>query len=217
MENTHSMSQLHTTTLAGLALSLVLLAGCASTPTSGVEPGDGPAAEPGSSQTFEEPMDEEPTEEPTDEFTEEPVEEEEPEPEVATFKDKYTYEDGVEVEITKIQHGKVTRADAEYSDDLEGGEDWVLLTARVKNGSSKRLDAYGSFTLTYGEDGDEAESTCCIDSAPDTTDMSGKILPGRSKVASELFLLPKKHQGDVVLEFSLDFEHEDAIFAGSVK
>lgn len=211
--------------LAAVLVLLTFLAGCSSTPTTGVEPGDGPAAaEPStpSETAFHGPMEgegdpgEEVPEEPeTEEPTEEP-EEEESEPEVATFKDKYTYEDGVEVEVTRIRRGKVTRADTEYSDDLKAGQSWVQFTVRVRNGSKKRLDAVGTFNVTYGPDGEEAESVYA-DSIPDDTYLDGKILPRKAKVASSSHLIPAKYQDDVVLEFSPTFEHEAAIFAGSVK
>lgn len=211
--------------LAVVAALAVLFAGCAA-PTDGgtVEPGTGPAASEPISEPSDEPttLDEEPTEEPSEEPTEEPTEEAEdeeslhPEPEVATFKQRYTYEDGVEVEVIKIRHGKVTAEDEEALADAKAGTPWVQLTVRVKNGSKKRIDADSStFTITYGPDGDSAESFYVP--SVDNTSMSGKILPGRSKVGSDTFRIPPRYQGDVVLEYSFDYDHEAAIFAGSVK
>lgn len=199
------------TTASIVLLLTVALSGCTtSTPTT-VEPGDGPAAtesgEPmeGGSEpsTFDEP----PTDEPT----------EEPEPDVAGFKDKYTYDDGAQVEVTKIQHGKVSAYDAEIDDSLKRGEDWVALTVRVKNGSSKRFDTDGnSGTLYYGPDGEEAQTPYLTENDP-RRDMSGTLLPGKAKSGTILFLVPPKYQSDVVLEFSFDYEHESAVFSGSVK
>ncbi|GAA1436235.1 hypothetical protein GCM10009616_35560 [Microlunatus lacustris] len=233
--------------LAPLAV-LAVLAGCGTTPTTEVAPGDGPAA-PATSQSAEAgdgpggveeakaalcsaytPDDAEwvqydcaalegggaPEEsQPSDEPTEEPSEETS-EGETATFTEKYTYEDGVEVEVTKINRGKVSNADAEYAEpEASAGDPYVQFTVRTKNGSSERLDAYGSFTVTYGPDGEEATSPYL--SSVEETDLTGKILPKKAKVATDTFVIPTKYQDDVVLEFNFDFEHESAIFAGSVK
>lgn len=137
------------------------------------------------------------------------------ETETATFRDKYVYEDGVAVEVTKIRHGKVKRADVEYADEAKAGDDFVVLTIRVKNGSKERIDSFGSATLTYGPDGEEAVDPY-LASEPEEMDMSGKILPGRAKIATETFLIPAKYQEDPVLEFDFDSDHESAIFTGSL-
>ena len=84
--------------------------------------------------------------------------------------------------MTKIKHGKVTGYDAEIDDDVKKGQDWVMLTVRVKNGSDTKLDTYSSWNMTYGADGDEANVPYLTDAA-DTTTMYGKIMPGKSKTA----------------------------------
>lgn len=232
---------------ASLAL-LLALAGCASTPTTSVEPGDGPAVEategapaegndgeltpdeakaalceayeegsaeweqfqcgePGAFPT-DETMDEPPTEEPTDTSS--------GTGDVATFGDKYTYEDGIEVEVTKIKLGKVSARDVDQLADDKEGTPWTQFTVRIRNGSDARLaDVSASYTVTYGPDGEEA--TASYIPTVDDTDVSGSILPGKSKVSSDTFVIPTKYQDDVVLEFGFDYEHEAAIFAGSVK
>jgi hypothetical protein len=188
-------------TIAALALG-----GCGGTATDGVSPGNGPAA----SESAETPVEgggatDEPTEEPTKQ------------PTTANFTEKYVYEDKVEVEVIKIQHGRVTRADEEYAKpEAKAGDDYVILTVRVKNGSKVKLDAYSSWNLTYGADGTEAK-TPYLASRSVNQDISGKILPGRSKTATDTFAIPKKYQNDPVLEFTFDFEHEAAIFSGSIK
>jgi len=213
------------------ALAAFGLSACATTPTSGVEEGDGPATsqttEPDTTTADDTTADDSTTDDTaTDETTADEgaegadYDEEEPaEPAPANFHQKYTYEDGVQIEVTKIKHSKVTRYDAEIIDDKDvakAGDPVVYLEVRVKNGSKTSIDAYGSFTMTYGADGMEAPTSYLPD-GKETTDMSGKILPGKSKTASENFMIPAKSQGDVVLEFSPDMDHESAIFSGSVK
>lgn len=172
------------------------------------------ALEGGGAEGESQPSDE-PTEEPSEEPTEEPTEES-PEGGAANFTQKYTYEDGVEVEVTKITRGKISNADSEFAEpEASAGDPYVQFTVRTKNGSAERLDAYGSFTVTYGPDGEEAVSPYL--SSVEETDLTGKILPKKAKVASDTFVIPTEHQDDVQLEFNFDFEHESAIFAGSVK
>jgi hypothetical protein len=202
MNRTHAL-------LACLAtIAALALGGCGGTGTEGVSPGDGPAA----SEPAETPAEGEGT--PADEPTEEPTGKQ---TDTANFHQKYTYEDKVEVEVIKIVHGKVSRADAEYSDPAKAGDDYVILTVRVKNSSKAKLDAYSDWTLTYGADGNRAETVYLSSKESGDHEISGKILPGRSKIATETFAIPKKYQNDPVLEFTFDFEHEAAIFSGSIK
>jgi hypothetical protein len=191
------------------ALTLLLLLTACSTPAVQVQPGDGPAS-PVASEPAESTSSEEPADEPTEYATE---------PEVASFKDKYVYPDGVEVEVTKIQHGEVSQEDIDNygQDTYKLGSPWVHMTVRVRNGSDQRLqDVTSAYTVTIGEDGDEAD-VYPFASDVDSDDMTGSILPGKSKVSSSTFLIPTKLQEDVVLEYSFDYEREAAIFLGSVK
>jgi hypothetical protein len=181
----------------------LLLTGCAGIEQSSAEPGDGPAV-------IEEPLETEPPLEGGDEPSEQPQG-----PDSATFKDKYTYIDGLQVEVIKIVNGKFTEAQAEYRDDVKPGQPYTVMTIRVKNGTPKTVDLVGSATVTYGPDGTEAETTYAEDS--DISEgLDGKLLKGKSRSARYVFLIPPKHQNDVVLEFSPDFEHDSAMFSGSI-
>lgn len=193
-----------------VAAVVLTLAGCASTPTTGVQPGDGPAAtevvEPTAPVEGEGQFTEEPLEEPTDE----------PEPEVASFKEKYTYPDGVEVEIIKIRHGKLTAYEAEIDGNAKRGQDYVIFTVRVRNGSKQRLKLAASGTVSYGPDGEVAESAF-VENMPSGS-LDGTVLPGKAKSApSSAWLVPGRWQGDVVYEFAPSFDYSAAIFSGSVK
>lgn len=209
-----------------LAAAALALAGCAPAvqPTT-VEPGDGPAdtapatsapppgtAVPDSFPT-EEPTEEEmpeegPTEEPSDE------ESQHEDPQVATFDEKYTYEDGVQIEITKIVKGRFTGAEGEYADTEKKGDSYAKLTARVRNGSKKTVNLSASATVSYGPDGEEAVKSYLLDS---DSGLDGKLIPGKSRSAVAVYLIPEKYWGDVVMEFTPDFEHESAVFSGSIK
>jgi hypothetical protein len=187
------------------ALLPLALVGCTSNSNTGVEPGDGPAA-----------TEESPLHGPIEGEEGEPSEEPQPAT-VPNFKQKYTYDDGVTVEIIKIDKGKMTRQNIEdeFNDTLKVGQGWVRFTGRIKNGSKQILDAeLVSANTTYGPDGIEAEQL----TFNDNSDFSGKILPGRAKSATATFAIPEKHWGDVVYEVSIgdEFEREPVIFVGSI-
>lgn len=208
------LSKIIRAALAGLAATALLagLGACATTPSSGVEAGDGPnpsqAVEGGGAgEDQEAPMDDVNEVEPSEGASEEAP--------VANFEQKYTYPDGVEVEVIKIERGKISKAAAELAEPSVAGDPWIRLTVRVKNGTKKTIDAYSSAVMSYGPDGESAESPYLSD-RPDDEDISGKILPGRSKTGSDTFVIPIKHQNDPVLEFSFDGDHEAAIFTGPV-
>lgn len=196
--------------LASLATAAALaLSGCVS--PSGVEAGDGPDPNQATSETYDDPS--ESVSDETEGMDEESAPAEQPA--VANFQQKYTYPDGVQVEVIKIKRGLISKAQAEYSEpEAKSGEPWVHFTVRVENGSKTNLDAYNDWIVTYGPDGEQAISPYLSDMTD--KDLSGKILPGRSKTVSKTFVIPTKHQGDPVLEFSFDGEHEAAIFTGPV-
>jgi hypothetical protein len=188
-------------------LAALALTGCTSSDPH-IQPGTGPAetdvpAEEAEPTTFE--SEGEPGDEPT------PVT-------VPNFHQKYTFGDGVEIEITKIDKGRLTpkQAEEEYEDGVKAGMGWVRFTGRIRNGSKKVLDAnLVSASVTYGPDGHEAPSLYFND----RSDFDGKIIPGRAKTAEATYLIPERYWGDVVFEFSLgdEWDREAVIFVGSVK
>lgn len=205
--------------VAVLLCLLLFAAGCGGTPAT-VEPGDGPAASSEPSEASEAPVEEAPTEEAPSEAPSEdaPAEGDEGDegmgPAVASFDQKYTYDDGVEVEVIEVKARKTGDYALADSGELKKGTPYTYLRVRVRNGSSTRLEAFGSATMTYGPDGEEADMVSAGDIE---TGVDGTILPGRAKTGEFAYLVPAKHLGDVVLEFTPDFEHEPAIFAGSLK
>jgi hypothetical protein len=181
-----------------------LLTGCAGIAQSGVQPGGGPAI-------TDEPLDTEPPLEVGDEPSEQPQG-----PDNATFNDEYTYSDGLQIEVIKVVNATFMAAQAEYRDDVKRGQPYTVMTVRVKNGTPKTVELMGSATVTYGPDGTEAETSYAED-RDISEGLDGKLLKGKSRSARYVFLIPPKHLDDVVLEFSPDFEHDSAMFSGSIK
>jgi hypothetical protein len=88
-----------------------------------------------------------------------------------------------------------------------------LLTIRVKNATRARVNLSVTTTLTYGPDGEEVPQLY----TNATADMDSKVIPGEARTGSFRFIVPTKYRNDVVLEFQPDWDHDSAIFAGSVK
>jgi hypothetical protein len=192
-------------------LAAFALTGCTSSDDPHIQPGEGPAetVAPSDAPTEGEPTTFEGEGEPGDPPS--PVT-------VPSFHEKYVFDDGVEVEVTEIAKGHLTRKQAahEYSDVVKSGMGWVRFTSRIKNGSKEILDTESvSAEVTYGPDGREAEQL----TFNDHSDFAGKVLPGRAKTAEATFLIPERHWGDVVLEVSIgdEFERQSVIFVGSVR
>lgn len=132
---------------------------------------------------------------------------------VASFHDKYTYPDGVRVEVIRIKQAKIGPY-ASTDDPAKRGDPDQILSIRVTNGSAKKVDvSVANGTMTYGPDGDEAPfvSDTGVDS------MSGTVLPGRAKTGKYAWAVPTKYLSDATLEFTVDFDHDAAIFTGSLK
>jgi hypothetical protein len=140
------------------------------------------------------------------------------------FKQKYTYDDGVAVEVTQIKTGRLTREQAadEFDKKIKAGTPYAVFTVRVKNDSRERLNlggegiaSYGS--VTYGPDGERARE---LFSLGDIGGVSGSILPGKAKTGRFAYAIPDKYWSDVVLEFGLgdtvNSEREPVIFAGPI-
>lgn len=132
----------------------------------------------------------------------------------AKFGQKYTYSDGLEVEVTKVETAKL----GSYSlvGDKEGkkGSPYTKFSVRVKNGSGDVVDAIGSSQLHYGPDGDEADAVYEGSKVP--KQITGKIVKGKSKTGVYGYVIPKKYRDDVQFEFSLDFAHDAVVFSGKI-
>lgn len=182
----------------GLGLTL-LLVGC--TAPSSVAPGTGPAPTAHSPQHKPKPT------APYDPPTDRPV--------TGSFHQQVVYPDGVAVEVVRIKHTRLS--DVGWTDiGLRAGAPIQLLTVRVTNNSTTLLDVDGATgLLTYGQDGVEAGPV--FDAKNHTEDMTGKLVPRRSKTGIYGYLVPTGELGSVQFEFTPAFNHEPAIFTGSIK
>ena len=162
-------------------------------PTYPGEPSDTPTAEP--------------TPDPTPEPSEEPEEEDDS---VGKIGDTMTFEDGIEVTITKI---KMVTA-GEYDDAAKDGK-YLAVTVKIKNGTNKSFDpSLAGVELSYGVDGDQAEQAL-----NDETDYSfdGKIAPGRSKSITMAWVVSAKQAKDIQISVSPSWDHGEVIFLGGIK
>ena len=112
-------------------LVLFALVGCAS---GTVAPGDGPAAKPTEFVEGDGPYE---TEEPTDEPS---LDDEKVPPQVASFQERFIYDDGLEVEVTKISQRRLGEYPTTSDDSGKEGDPYDLLTIRVKNGTRARVN-----------------------------------------------------------------------------
>jgi hypothetical protein len=188
----------------------LLLGACAVQPSvAGKSPSPAPTSASASSQS--------PFQDTSSNATEEASPSSEPSSTVADFNQVVSYDDGAEVEVTKIKHGLVSKDDAEYTDGVKAGADYVEMTVKATNKGDSDLTDLGSYsTLTYGPDGDEADEVYLNSSSRNDISIDGTIRPGKSKTSLIRVAVPKKYQDDVQLEFDLG-GHDTAGFAGSVK
>lgn len=202
----------HLVSLAAAAALALTVAGCTYTPQSDVSTGDGPAVatKPAPSRAAS------PTEQDASRqgqsSTDDSFDQGGAEEKVATFTDKIIYTDGVEIEVTKHKQAKIGEWTMVDDDSAKPGDPYTVLTIRVKNGTHDRLDLFGSATVTYGPDGEEAPSVYDDGIEP----FDGTVLPGKARTGTWGFVIPKKHLDDVTLEVDFDFAHESAIFSGSL-
>jgi hypothetical protein len=91
----------------------------------------------------------------------------------------------------------------------------TIITVKITNKSDHNLQGdLVSVDATYGDDGDSAD-TVFDDNVGDS--ISGTITKGRSKSGQYGFAIPKKARGNVTVEVNIDYDHDNAVFIGSVK
>lgn len=124
--------------------------------------------------------------------------------------DTVTYENDVEVSLSKFARGTT----GQYGEPENAP--YVKFAVRVKNGGTSTIDT-SQFTAncSYGEDGQTAESVFDSDQGLDGGP-STRLLAGRSITVMWACALPKSEK-TIQIEVAPDFETEAAIFTGDVK
>jgi hypothetical protein len=94
----------------------------------------------------------------------------------------------------------------------------VLVTVKIKNGSSEPFDAaIVQVEMKAGEDGNATESIVDLGGAVELgTGFSGTIAPGRTATVKYGFSVRPADVGLLNIEVTPDFEHEPSIFEGKL-
>lgn len=119
------------------------------------------------------------------------------------------------MEVTKVQRGKVTSEHVDWNDDLEVGQEYAIVTVKVTNGTDDEVDLLTEASASYGPDGEQAVDTY-ISEDTEAGSPDGVLPPGRARSGFFLFLIPAKHQDDVVLGLTPSLDHDEATLTGSL-
>ncbi len=123
-------------------------------------------------------------------------------------KEAYTFEDGLSISIGNLRKAKVPQG---YD---HPGEPAVRFDVRIKNGTEFRLDASGAdVNVVYGPDGRTADSLL---SDGDEYGFEGTVVKGKSKTVGYTFEVPAKHQDEMIIEVTPDYDRNPAVFTASV-
>lgn len=139
----------------------------------------------------------------------------EPEPSIAKVgaKQWFTYEDKLQVQVTKMTRFKISA----YAAGGKPGDVGVAVTVTIKNSTGSTFDAsLAQVNLAVGPNGDEAESV--YDSEQNLSGgFTGSIPAGRSKTAKFGFAVPKGQQSKLIAEVTPSYDYVGTFFEGSVK
>jgi hypothetical protein len=131
---------------------------------------------------------------------------------VATFNEKFVYESGLEVTVSKVQRHRFSQ----YAAGYKAGDIGVSFKVKIKNGTGETFDSdLLTLDVIGGPDGEAAESV--YDMSNDFDGFSGKITDGRSGTASFGVAFPKGTDiQPIQIQISPDFESDTSIFEGKV-
>jgi len=123
----------------------------------------------------------------------------------------FTYEDGLEVQVTKLARYKAGQATATG----KPGDPAVVITVTIRNGTKATVDLSSTtLNVAYGANGNQAEQIYDENYGEGFT---GSATPGRAKTAKFAFAVPKGRQA-LAIEVEPGFlDYESAHFEGSVK
>ncbi|GAA2758915.1 hypothetical protein [Actinopolymorpha rutila] len=196
-----------TKSIALSAVALALLAGCVATPP--VKQ----VAERGGVRAMATSRSPIPTETPTPTPTA---------PDEYAWGARTVYADGIEMTVFKptimkdAGDGESWAETAEYDDEikaaLKAGDLPIKFTIQVRNTSSETFDP--SMTDMNVLAGEDQLDPSCIDS--DCGISLTKLRPGRSVRTTYAYFIPKTQAANVTAEVAPDFEHDPALYVGSV-
>jgi hypothetical protein len=125
----------------------------------------------------------------------------------------FNYENGLQVQVTKVARYKL----GQYAVGGTPGGPGVIVTVTIKNGSKETADlTLTTVKLAYGANGDQAEEV--FDSEHNLgSGFEGSATPGKAKTAKFAFAVPKGRQ-TLDIEVQPGFlDYESVHFEGTVK
>jgi hypothetical protein len=135
----------------------------------------------------------------------------------ATFTESYRWVDGLEVEVVKVNHGRLLASTPVDSPTAQVGDPCSELTIVVRNGSDHMVWIALTARLRYGPD---MTSAATYMATPGHADHATEqfIDPGAVSYPYSLgFVLPAEARDNVVLDLGIDnWKHDRAVFAGSI-
>ncbi len=136
-----------------------------------------------------------------------------PRPQAISFDDTHQHADGVEVAVAEIAAAELIAFQAREEGAGNTGDPYTILTVRVSNGSTKRLELVLTSTLSYGPDETPAKEVPLMEA------VGGMALvePGDAASYDWGFIVPEEFQDEVLFVVGIDFEHEKSVFSGSIR
>jgi hypothetical protein len=133
-------------------------------------------------------------------------------PEVATFDQTFTYDDGLRLSIADVRAGVLSDTGC----CGRTGAPLAIFRFRLKNGTNRVFDpTLFTATVSYGRSGRNAEQA--FDSAQDIGEgFAQKLLPGRTAVADYAYLVPRSGMSDVVVQVEPDLDHDEVFYQDSI-
>lgn len=129
----------------------------------------------------------------------------------ASFDDKVQYDDGVSLDITDVEQGKVEGK----GPGVLVGTPQTSISMTMTNKSGKTVSLNGVVvTMLYGADGRQARPVYDDHTARDFT---GKLAPGKSVDAVYLFSVPRSELDELTMYVDFDGVHTVGKFTGSLQ
>ncbi|GAA1346971.1 hypothetical protein [Arthrobacter roseus] len=126
---------------------------------------------------------------------------------LSAYGETWEYDDGIAVTVST----KGQTVAGEYAFGANPGDQVLLFEVTITNNGTAIFDpTMASSTVNY----DSTSAERVFDG--DTVVFEGKILPGASLTETQAFAIPNTKATDVLYMLTPDFEHEEALFFGSI-